>query len=263
MDLTQITTSSKPLIAQSPARTPLLRAQNLRHAYGPHPVLTDINFNLHCGETLVILGESGCGKTTLLRLASGLLAPQSGSITIEDTSIEKIPAKDRGIVYLDQEALLFEHLNVFENIAFARRLKNRPDSETQDAVVEMLKAVDLTEHAKKRSWQLSGGQKQRVAFARAILASPRLLLLDEPFCSLDGRNRASMQKLFADLRRHYEMTCLFVTHDLKEALIVGDRFAYMSAGKLTLFESREAFIQSRATGIPDELAFWKQIGDQP
>lgn len=247
---------------KSAAAEPLLRAAAVRHVYGSVEVLSDVSFDLYAGETLVILGESGCGKTTLLKIASGLLPPTGGEFTIGGRAIGDLPIKERGVIYLDQEALLFEHLNVFDNIAFSRRLKKSDEKETRSAVETLLKALDMESHASKRSWQLSGGQKQRVAFARAILANPRLLLLDEPFCSLDGRNRSTMQELFRDLRRRYAMTCLFVTHDLKEALIVGDRFAYLEAGRLTLFPDRQVFLRSCATGVPDELAFWKRIGEE-
>lgn len=237
---------------------PLLSVCGISQTYGRTEVLSDISFQLMSSETMVILGESGCGKTTLLRVLAGLQPAIAGEVKLRSQLLSITSTRNRGIVYLDQEAMLFEHLNVFENVGFALRLANRPQREVEQKVLEMLGAVGLEEHRDKRSWQLSGGQKQRVAFARAILAHPQLLLLDEPFCSLDGRSRTSMQELFLSLRTRFSMTCIFVTHDVKEALVVGDRFSHMSAGKLRLYHDRSEFLQDEATGIPDEMSFWQQ-----
>jgi putrescine transport system ATP-binding protein len=123
----------------------------------------------------------------------------------------------------------------------------------------MLAAIDLVGHDHKRDSQLSGGQKQRVAFARAILARPRLLLLDEPFCNLDARARGQMQELFADLSRRFALTSIFVTHDVKEALIVGTQYARMSDGALSVYPDRPSFVTDEQTGIPSEIAFWQDM----
>jgi len=165
------------------------------------------------------------------------------------------------VIYLDQEPLLFEHLSVAENIGFSMRLQKRPVAEVSRAVDEMVAAIDLRGHEHKREWQLSGGQKQRVAFARALLAHPRLLLLDEPFCSLDSKTRGQMQTLFHDLSERFGLTSVFVTHDVKEALIIGSRFARMSGGVLSVYPNQHAFINDRATGIPAEIAFWQQSAE--
>jgi putrescine transport system ATP-binding protein len=238
---------------------PLLRVEKLAKQFGRTVVLRDVDFELHAGETLAILGESGCGKTTLLRILAGLLPESTGEVFLNSRSLKGIPPRDRGIVYLDQEPLLFEHLNVWENAAFALRLRQRSEPDVQALVQEMLGAIGLAEHAQKRDGELSGGQKQRVAFARALLAAPQVLLLDEPFSSLDGRTRAAMRDLFQTLRQRYALTSLFVTHDVREALTVGDRFALLADGRLTMYADRTTFMNDEATGIPREFRFWNDV----
>lgn len=239
----------------------LLQVKQLNVGFGRQPILNQVTFNVASGRTLVVLGESGCGKTTLLRALAGLIPISSGEISLNGRPVTRSSPRDRGVIYLDQEPLLFEHLTVKENIAFAMRFKKFSCGEIDDAVQRMLTAIDLCEHAHKHDWQLSGGQKQRVAFARAVLARPRLLLLDEPFGSLDSKSRSQMQALFAQLSRDYGLTSIFVTHDAKEALILGDQFARISEGKLSLYADRQAFINDEATGIPSEIAFWKQSAE--
>lgn len=209
------------------------------------------------GASLVILGDSGCGKTTLLKAIAGLIPISAGAIELESRPVHNLPPGRREIVYLDQEPLLFEHLSVADNIGFAPQLQRVPTAEIKRVVDDMLAAIDLVGHGHKRESQLSGGQKQRVAFARAILARPRLLLLDEPFSNLDSRARSQMQTLFADLSRRYALTSIFVTHDVKEALVVGTHYARMANGSLCLYPDRQTFVADDATGIPAEIHFWQ------
>ena len=127
---------------------------------------------------------------------------------------------------------------------------------TGEDLTLMLEAMDLIDHTEKYDPQLSGGQKQRVAFARAILARPKLLLLDEPFCSLDAKTRGHMQKLFAQMSTQFGLTSVFVTHDVKEALIVGQEFGRLSNGRLLIYSGRREFMDDEATGVPSEVRFW-------
>ncbi len=224
--------------------TSALAVRRLSVRLGGSQILHDVSLQVAAGSTLVVLGQSGCGKTTLLKAIAGLAPVEQGEVHLDGRDITTAAIRDRSIMYLDQEPLLFEHLNVFENVAFSMRMKGGSDSEIREAVSELLVATGLSDHALKRQHQLSGGQKQRVAFARAILARPRLLLLDEPFASLDSQTRCQMQDLFAVLRRHHQLTSIFVTHDVREALTVGQSFAAMTP-EFQLFADRETFVQSR------------------
>ncbi len=236
-----------------------LCVRQISAGFGATQILKDVSLNVATGNTLVVLGESGCGKTTLLRAIAGLIPISSGEVELRSRMISLLPPYDREVLYLDQEPLLFEHLSVFENIAFPLRMKKAPEQTIQSAVRELLVATDLLPHAAKREGQLSGGQKQRVAFGRAILARPQLLLLDEPFCSLDSRTRSHMQSLFAELSQRYSLTSIFVTHDVREALVVGHQFGRMADGVLSVYHDRQSFISDDATGIPAEIAFWKRL----
>ena len=250
-----------PADAPSPADSPrgsTLTIRALTVAYGPQPVIKALDLSVATGETLVILGESGCGKTSLLKAIAGTVPPAAGAIELDGVEVTSVPAARRGIVDLDQEPLLFEHLTVAENLAFALRLRRVARATREAEVHMMLDALDLNPHRDKHEWQLSGGQKQRVAFGRAVLAQPRLLLLDEPFGSLDGKTRHQMQNLFAQIVQQRSLTSLFVTHDVKESLIVGNAFARMAGGSLYRYQHRQAFMLDPATGIPAEMRFWSK-----
>jgi putrescine transport system ATP-binding protein len=240
-------------------KAPRSRVKEIAIAFGAVEVLRGVSLVVYPCETLVVLGGSGCGKTTLLRAMAGLQPVDAGTVYLDEVELQAIPPPQRRVVHLDQEALLFEHLTVFENVAFSLRLRRVPMEQIKEQVNELLDAIGLGDHAAKRSWQLSGGQKQRIAFARAILAQPRVLLLDEPFGSLDARTRAEMQRLYQRLAARYRFTALLVTHDVREALVLGDRFAVMSSGELHCYENRAAFVADETTGVQEEIAFWNQI----
>ncbi|HCR48834.1 MAG TPA: sulfate ABC transporter ATP-binding protein, partial [Bacteroidetes bacterium] len=148
----------------------------------------------------------------------------------------------------------------FENVAFGLRLKKIAEKEVKTQVNALIEQLGLADQAHKAPHQLSGGQKQRASFGRALLVKPRLLLLDEPFASLDVEIRAQMQTLFLNLAKTYHTSTLLVTHDLKEALIMGKRFGLMQNGSLKLYETPQAFIQDEQTGVLREMAFWQGQG---
>jgi putrescine transport system ATP-binding protein len=235
---------------------------DLAVAYGDQMVLDRLSLCVEAGSTLVVLGESGCGKTTLLRALAGAISIKTGAIIWDDVDLTAVSPQQRGVIYLDQEPLLFEHLTVAENLGFALELRRVPRAEKERSVQQMLLALELQAHAGKREWELSGGQRQRVAFGRALLARPRLLLLDEPFCSLDGKTRGQMQQLFARMSREHSLTSIFVTHDVKEAVVIGDSFARMQASMLIQYPSRESFLRDPETGIPAEIEFWRDRGQE-
>src|SRR5262249_13796668 len=153
--------------------------------------------------------RSGCGKTTLLKIIAGLLDPDSGAVFLQETNINGVPAHKRNIVYLYQEALLFPHLNVFENIAFGLRLRKMPEAIIHNRTMEMIRSLELEEQREKMPHLLSGGQKQRVSFGRALIINPLLLLLDEPFGNLDVGTRAGMQEFFRTVAQKFKITSIF------------------------------------------------------
>ncbi len=236
-----------------------LTLSDISKSYINIPVLNKVSFGLEAHKTLSILGKSGCGKSTLLKIIAGIEQQDTGSISLGGKVISDMRPNLRNIVYIFQEALLFPHMDVFENIAFGLRIRKEDPELVKDKVNEMLSNLELTEHMRKMPQQLSGGQKQRVAFGRALIIRPPLILLDEPFSSLDVETRCSMQLLYKKVAQLYQISALFVTHDLKEALIMGDQMAYMQDGKLKLYENKEQFINEEQTGVKNEINFWNSL----
>ena len=233
-----------------------LEIKDIVKSFHNEHVVKTLNFQLEAHQTLSILGKSGCGKTTMLKTIAGLVSPDSGSIILNGERINDKKPSERNIVYLYQEDLLFPHLNIFENIAFGLRLKKLSNTDITERVSQMIKSLELEGQAKKMPNQLSGGQRQRVSFGRAIITEPSLLLLDEPFGSLDAGTRQRMQVLFKKLTKEYQITSLFVTHDLKEAVLMGDKIGYMQKGQLKVYEGKKEFINDPNTGVQHEIAFW-------
>lgn len=240
---------------------PCLEVRGLRKVFGTQRVLEDVSFDVRSGTVLAVLGASGAGKTTLLRILAGLEDADAGEITLDSRRVTTLPAEARGAVCLSQEPLLFPHLDVFENIAFGLRVRGASAADIQREVQAWLHALDLAGFARRRPETLSGGQRQRVAFARALVVKPTLLLLDEPFSSLDPSTRAAMQALFLDSVRPQAIATLFVTHDLGEALRVGDAFARLENGRLTPYPDRASFCTDPRNGVAEEAAFWRRLAD--
>jgi ABC-type sugar transport system ATPase subunit len=236
-----------------------LEVTSLKKAFKKEQVVKGLDFTLDARKTLSILGKSGCGKTTMLKMIAGLEVPDEGSITLDGRNVTLLKPEKRNIVYLYQEDLLFPHLNAFENIAFGLRLKKLNEKVVQEKVKHMIYSLELEGQSNKMPTQLSGGQRQRVSFGRAIITNPSLLLLDEPFGSLDAGTRQRMQDLFQKLTQEYEITSLFVTHDLKEAVLMGDNIGFMKAGQLQVYKTREEFIKDAKTGVQEEIDFWQSL----
>jgi ABC-type sugar transport system ATPase subunit len=236
-----------------------LTIQHIEKRYGGQTVLKDVNLQLSEHKTISVLGRSGCGKSTLLKIIAGIEHADAGTIRLGEKNITSLKPQARNIVYLFQEALLFPNLNVFENIAFGLRIRKEGEASLTRRVEEMVESLELEAHVSKMPHQLSGGQRQRVAFGRALIIQPPLILLDEPFSSLDVEIRSSMQALYKRVATQYRLTALFVTHDLKEALVMGDVMSYMEGGLLHVYPSKGEFIKDDRTGVGREIAFWNEL----
>jgi osmoprotectant transport system ATP-binding protein len=231
--------------------TPLVEFRDVSYAVPalPAPILSDLDLKVEEGETLVLLGESGCGKTTTLKLINRLYLPTSGEVFVQGkptTEWDPIQLRRR-TGYVIQDAGLFPHFTVQENVALVPSLENWEAARIQERVRELLTLVglDADKYSDRYPRELSGGQRQRVGVARALAAEPPLLLLDEPFGALDPLTRASLQRQFVDLTRRLGKTAIFVTHDLREALRVGSRIGLMHAGRLVLLDTPEEFLKSK------------------
>lgn len=237
----------------------MLSIEGIYKSYGGEAVLRGLSLQQPLHTTLSVLGRSGCGKSTLLRILAGLERADGGRVLLGGDDLLGVLAERRGVVYLSQEALLFPHLSVAENIGFGLKIRGVKVAERQEAVRAMADRLGLGDQLDKMPEQLSGGQKQRVSFGRALIINPRVILLDEPFSSLDAQTRADMQQFFRQLSRDFKMTALFVTHDVKEALLVGDQLALLEAGQLQVFPSRAAFLQHPRAGGQEEMDFWLRM----
>jgi sulfate transport system ATP-binding protein len=194
--------------------------------------LDNVSLDVQGGSLVALLGPSGSGKTTLLRCLSGLEKPDGGSLTIDGNDLSAQSARQRNVGLVFQHYALFRHLTVFENIAFALRVRNRPKQEVNERVRELLALIQLEGHGDRMPSQLSGGQRQRVALARALAARPRVLLLDEPFGALDAQVRAELRSWLRRLHDEIHITTVFVTHDQDEAFEVADRVVVMNKGRI-------------------------------
>jgi len=214
------------------ARAPILQVQGLTKRFHPDfpPVVQAVSFTVDQGEVFALLGPSGCGKTTTLRLIAGFEQPDSGQIWLDGREITHQPPEQRGIGFVFQDYALFPHLSVFENVAFG--LRHLRGKERQARVMEVLGLVGLTVFKDRKPGELSGGQQQRVALARAIAPGPKLVLLDEPFSSLDAALRQSTRDEVRTLLKQSGIGAILVTHDQEEALSFADRLAVMRSGQL-------------------------------
>jgi osmoprotectant transport system ATP-binding protein len=225
------------------------RDVSFSHAGAASPTISHLNFTVNEGETLVLLGESGCGKTTTLKLINRLLLPTSGAVLVEGKATsdwEPIRLRRR-TGYVIQEGGLFPHFTVERNVGLVPSLERWDENKIKQRVDELLLLVGLqpNDFASRYPSELSGGQRQRVGVARAFAAEPSLLLLDEPFGALDPLTRAGLQREFGKLSKKLNKTAVLVTHDVREALLLGSRIGLMHQGRLVLLETPENFLKSQ------------------
>lgn len=211
---------------------PIVEINGVNKIYGSNHVVKDLNLVVEEGEFLTLLGSSGCGKTTTLRMIAGFEEPTSGSIKVEGETIEEKEPFERNVNTVFQSYALFPHKTIYDNIAYGLKMKKVSKDEIKKRVHEMMELVQLEGFEKRYPSQLSGGQKQRVAIARALINRPRVLLLDEPLGALDLKLRKQMQLELKRLQKKLNITFIYVTHDQEEALTMSDRIAIMNAGVL-------------------------------
>jgi sulfate transport system ATP-binding protein len=195
-------------------------------------VLEDIDFDVAEGESLVLLGASGSGKTTILRIIAGLEEPDTGRVILHGKDVTELPARERGVGVIFQSYALFPRMTVEQNISYGLRIRHRSRQEIKETVDHLITLVRLDEHRKKLPSQLSGGQQQRVAIARTLAYEPQVLLFDEPFGALDAQTRVRLRREINALLKQIKVPALFITHDQEEALELGDRIAVLNAGRL-------------------------------
>jgi len=222
-----------------------IQIRNISKNFGKFAALSDVSFDVEGGELVALLGPSGSGKTTLLRVVAGLEFAEKGQIFYNEKDVTQRSAYQRKAGFVFQHYALFQHLNVFENVAFGLRVRKRserpPEPQIRARVEQLLETVQLKDLAKRLPVQLSGGQRQRIAFARALAIEPEVLLLDEPFGALDAKVRKELRHWLRRFHDTAHLTSLFVTHDQDEAFEVADRVVIIDKGRI------------QQIGTPDEV----------
>jgi NitT/TauT family transport system ATP-binding protein len=211
--------------------TPMLRVEHLAKTYGwtgeAVPAIADVDLEVDENEFVCVVGPSGCGKTTLLKCIAGLLAPSAGEIRLHERRITGPPER-LAIVFQEYNRSLFPWMTVRQNVAFPIKRKKLPNA--RELVEHAVESVDLTGVLDRYPWELSGGMQQRVAIARALAYQPEIMLMDEPFASVDAQTRADLEDLILEVRREFGVTVVFVTHDIDESVYLGDRVVVLTAG---------------------------------
>lgn len=210
----------------------ILQLKNIRKSFGESQVLDGVTLEIQAGEFVTLLGASGCGKTTTLRIIAGLEMPDAGQVVLEGRDITKLEPNRRPVNMVFQNYALFPHMNVAENIGYGLKIKKVPKNIIAEKTEEMLRLVQLEGYGKRMPDKLSGGQRQRVAIARAVVNEPKVLLLDEPLGALDLKLRRQMQLELKRLQKQLGITFIYITHDQEEAINMSDRIAVMNGGIL-------------------------------
>ena len=213
-------------------RKNLIELKNITVAFDGEKVLDDLSLYIRDGEFVTLLGSSGCGKTTTLRIIAGFIEPDEGTMLFDSKDMSGVPPYKREVNTIFQRYALFPHYNVFENIAYGLRVRKTPEPVIREEVEKMLKLVGLSGFEKRNVTKLSGGQQQRVAIARALVLKPKVLLLDEPLAALDLKLRKDMQNELKNIQKQMGITFIYVTHDQEEALSMSDTVVVMNRGKI-------------------------------
>ena len=225
----------------------MIKLNGISHSYGTKTILNDLTLNLEANQLTCLLGGSGCGKTTILRLIAGLEIPESGVIIVEDKLVTKgkqivIPPHKRNIGFIFQDLALWPHFTVYKNIAFG--LTERKEKNVKETVFEMLDFFGLQEYSEKFPHQLSGGQKQLVAISRSLVLKPKILLMDEPLANLDVKLKRKILEHIKNLKQNFNITLVYVTHDHKEAFEIAEKVVVLEKGKVEAIGSVEEIKQS-------------------
>ncbi len=209
-----------------------IEVRNLNKNFGDFHAVRDVSFEIEKGHLIGLLGPSGGGKTSILRMLAGLESPSSGDILFHGKRVNDLPPQERGIGFVFQNYALFKHMTVYDNIAFGLKVKKHSKEHIRERVMYLVELTGLKGFEHRYAHQLSGGQRQRVAFARALAPEPQLLLLDEPFAAIDAKIRTELRTWLKDMIERVGITSIFVTHDQEEAIEVADEIMIISKGRL-------------------------------
>lgn len=209
-----------------------IEVTGLSKSFGDFKAVQDVSFSIQKGHLIGLLGPSGGGKTSILRMLAGLETPTSGDIVFHGQRVNDLPPQERGIGFVFQNYALFKHMTVFDNVAFGLKVKKLPKDQVKERVQSLIELTGLKGFEHRYPAQLSGGQRQRVAFARALAPEPQLLLLDEPFAAIDAKIRSELRTWLKEMIERVGITSIFVTHDQDEAIEVADEIMIISKGRL-------------------------------
>ena len=224
-----------------------LELKELNKKFGEKAVVKNLSLSLNKGELLCLLGSSGCGKTTTLKMIGGFLKPDNGEIWVDGMNITNLEPEQRPVSTVFQSYALFPHLTVLDNVIYGLKFKNIKKSVAKEMGMEYLKSVNMEEYWKSKIHEISGGQQQRVALVRSLITNPKVLLLDEPLSNLDAKLRVKMREEIKAIQKKFDTTMVFVTHDQEEAMVLGDYIAIMDEGNLVQIGKPEEVYTNPAT----------------